>query len=262
MAGGGILEWAASAPARAMSSGCSTPVLSRAAACAVTATGVRAPSSRCGLRWLTAAHAAGTDANDTPPLWDGLGDLGYPVTTGSRWRSATSTRALRLTWAFNHAEALRRLPRGRAARSRNARCATGARRSRSARTSMRRWTRRRRPRRFVTKEGAGAAPQARANGEQALIAALAARYSDAPDADRSAGPGLRRCDGRGPRALPRRPGRRGAVRRCGHEHLALGLLGGRRPHAQGPRSARRSRRSRRCSRQTPTMPARSTSTST
>ena len=48
------------------------------------------------------------DANAArPPLYDGLGDLTMPVTTRSTEAQAYFDQGLRLTWAFNHAEAWR-----------------------------------------------------------------------------------------------------------------------------------------------------------
>jgi len=41
------------------------------------------------------------------PLYDDLGDLTYPITTASELAQRYFDQGLRLTYAFNHAEALR-----------------------------------------------------------------------------------------------------------------------------------------------------------
>ena len=70
--------------------------------------------------------------------------------------------------------------------------------------------------------------------EQALIDALAKRYAADPAADQAAlaqayADAMAAAHAR----YPDDQDDRGAVRRCADEHLALGLLGGGRPHAQG-----------------------------
>ena len=111
-------------------------------------------------------------------LWEGLGQLSYPITTDSEMAQDTSTRDC--AWPT------RSTMRRRTGRSRRRRldpaapCASGARRSCSAPTSTRRWNRRRAAgvRRPDQRQGAGASARARA-----LIDALATRYSPDPDAD-------------------------------------------------------------------------------
>jgi len=48
-----------------------------------------------------------TSAGIRPPLYEGLGDMTMPVTTDSKEAQAYFDQGLRLTWAFNHAEARR-----------------------------------------------------------------------------------------------------------------------------------------------------------
>ena len=42
-----------------------------------------------------------------PPLWEGLGTLSHPITTDSEQAQRYFDQGLRLTYAFNHAEAYR-----------------------------------------------------------------------------------------------------------------------------------------------------------
>ncbi len=48
-----------------------------------------------------------TDDGDGPPLWEGLGDLSFPITTDDDLAQRYFDQGLRLTYAFNHAEARR-----------------------------------------------------------------------------------------------------------------------------------------------------------
>lgn len=54
-----------------------------------------------------AAGAEAAPAGILPPLYEGLGDMTMPVTTDSAEAQAYFDQGLRLTWAFNHAEARR-----------------------------------------------------------------------------------------------------------------------------------------------------------
>jgi tetratricopeptide (TPR) repeat protein len=59
---------------------------------------------------LVLAALAGTAAAaepESPPLYEGLGDLSWPVTTSSDLAQQYFDQGLRLTWAFNHGEARR-----------------------------------------------------------------------------------------------------------------------------------------------------------
>ena len=88
------------------------------------------------------------------------------------------------------------------------------------------------------------ARERRANGnerEQALIDALASRYSTDEDADRAdVRRGVGRCQRGGREAVPGRPGSGHAARRGDHEHDALGLLERRRAAAWQPWKRRNS----------------------
>src|ERR1700736_5134693 len=56
---------------------------------------------------MKAATAAPDFADSDPPLWDGLGPVGYKITTSSAQAQAYFDQGLRLTFAFNHGEAQR-----------------------------------------------------------------------------------------------------------------------------------------------------------
>ena len=58
---------------------------------------------------LAMASPADAVADDSagPPLWEGLGSLSYPITTDSDVAQRYFDQGLRLTYAFNHAEAYR-----------------------------------------------------------------------------------------------------------------------------------------------------------
>src|SRR5918994_5818955 len=47
------------------------------------------------------------DSGEGPPLWEGFGELSYPITTSSEMAQRYFDQALRLSYAFNHAEAYR-----------------------------------------------------------------------------------------------------------------------------------------------------------
>jgi tetratricopeptide (TPR) repeat protein len=63
-----------------------------------------------GLKPVQLAMAgalAATAADQAPPLWDNLGDLSYPISTRDEMAQRYFDQGLRLTYAFNHAEAAR-----------------------------------------------------------------------------------------------------------------------------------------------------------
>src|SRR5919106_6076325 len=75
-------------------------------------------ASACGLRaehastfkpiQIALATPAEAVSNDQPPpLWEGLGTLSHPITTDSEQAQRYFDQGLRLTYAFNHAEAWR-----------------------------------------------------------------------------------------------------------------------------------------------------------
>jgi tetratricopeptide (TPR) repeat protein len=58
------------------------------------------------LAMVSPAQAVAGDAED-PPLWEGLGQLSYPITTDSEMAQRYFDQGLRLAYAFNHGEAYR-----------------------------------------------------------------------------------------------------------------------------------------------------------
>jgi len=133
----------------------------------------------------TGAEATADGALQDPPLWDNLGDLSWPVTTEDPRAQGYFDQGLRLAYAFNHAEARRAF---RAAQRLDPDCALcywgealvlGP----NINTPMADGA-------LAPALAAMARAQAAAGGatarEQALIAALAARYRDEPAATRTA----------------------------------------------------------------------------
>ena len=118
VAGGGIVAWSASAPAESEAAQLLDPSYVAAGVCG---RGSRHAAAFKPLRLALIARAAAAEtADQPPPLWDGLGDLSYRVTTGSEQAQRYFDQGLRLTYGFNHAEALRAF---RAAQSQDPKCA-------------------------------------------------------------------------------------------------------------------------------------------
>lgn len=129
--------------------------------------------------------AAAEVADAPPPLWDGLGDLSYPVTTGSAMAQHYFDQGFRLTWAFNHAEALRAFREAERQDPQCALCYWGEAFALGPNINAPMEDDAKAPALAALRRAQELAPQA-SEREQALIAALATRYSDAPDADRKA----------------------------------------------------------------------------
>ncbi|MDA0338619.1 MAG: hypothetical protein O2910_02080 [Proteobacteria bacterium] len=140
-------------------------------------------SSLVALFSAPAVQAAVT-STETPPLWDGLGDHSMEVTTVSEQAQAYFDQGLRLTFGFNHAEAIRAYKEAQRLDPDCAMCFWGEALALGPNINapMEDWAR-------VPALAAVAKAQAASEGatdkEKALINALAARYSDAEDADRS-----------------------------------------------------------------------------
>ena len=175
--------------------------------------------------------AAGGDV----PLYTGLGTLAFPITTRHARAQAYFNQGMRLAFAFNHAEAqrafqvaqkarpeLRRLLLGRGADPRpehqraddaGGECA-GARRAR---------------------EGGRAEGARRAEGAGADRGAAAALLGRSEGRAPGARRGVCRCDAEGRRTLSGRRHDPHALCRGRDGHAAVGLLGGGRREAEGPR---------------------------
>jgi tetratricopeptide (TPR) repeat protein len=117
-----------------------------------------------------------------PPLWKGLGTLSYPITTDNEEAQKYFNQGLRLTYAFNHAEAYRSFKKAQALDPGCAMCFWGEAFVLGANIN-------------AAMEGSAVQPafvamtnaKARAAGasakERALVDALATRYASDPEAD-------------------------------------------------------------------------------
>lgn len=56
---------------------------------------------------MSAANPAASFADSEPPIWDGLGSISYKITTSNERAQAFFNQGLRLAYAFNHDEARR-----------------------------------------------------------------------------------------------------------------------------------------------------------
>jgi tetratricopeptide (TPR) repeat protein len=130
-----------------------------------------------------AAHADGTPGR--VPLWNNLGDRSFKVTTADPLAQAYFDQGLRWTYGFNHAEALRAFKEAQRIDPGCAMCYWGEALVLGPNTNAAM-----KPEAVVPAVAAIAAAQVRAERatarEQALIAALAKRYSTDPKAERAA----------------------------------------------------------------------------
>jgi tetratricopeptide (TPR) repeat protein len=134
---------------------------------------------------IVSAKAEQADIQNAVPLYDNLGDLSYPITTQNPMVQRYFDQGLRLTYAFNHAEALRAY---REAQRLDPHCAAcywgeafvlGPNINASMDDDASNPT-------VAAIQKARALAQYASEREQALIGALAKRYSDDPKADRGA----------------------------------------------------------------------------
>ena len=130
----------------------------------------------------TVASAQG-HASDTVPLYDNLGNLTYPISTANEVTQRYFNQGLRLTYAFNHAEAQRSF---RAAQRHDPACAMcfwGEAFVLGPNINAAMDTTATHPAVAAMRRAKELAPRA-SEREQALIEALSARYTDDPAADR------------------------------------------------------------------------------
>ncbi len=181
VAGGGIFAWSGTAPGESDVVRLLDPGYLASGLCGH---GNRRAGASQPLRlaMVTAAYAAET-ANDTPPLWNGLGDLHHEVTTASKMAQRYFDQGFRLTYAFNHAEALRAFREAERQDPQCAMCYWGEAFVLGPNINAPMDPQANAPALAAVRKAQQLAPQA-SEPEQALIAALAARYSDAADADR------------------------------------------------------------------------------
>jgi tetratricopeptide (TPR) repeat protein len=153
-------------------------------------------ASACGMRGknasafkptqvalATPAEAIGADAG--PPLWEGLGTLSHPVTTQSEEAQRYFDQGLRLTYAFNHAEAWRAFKQAQELDPGCAMCFWGEAFVLGANINAPMEEGAVQPA-FIALTNAKARAGKATASEQALIDALAQRYSSDPDADGAA----------------------------------------------------------------------------
>jgi tetratricopeptide (TPR) repeat protein len=99
----------ASAAATALPESLDFPVCRGSASTSATMAAVRLAQTRTEVprAEMQAAKPAPDFADVDPPLWDGLGAISWKITTSSAAAQAYFDQGLRLTYAFNHAEAQR-----------------------------------------------------------------------------------------------------------------------------------------------------------
>ena len=157
------------------------------AAIAASACGLRAKHSTAfkptQIALATPAEAVSID--QAPPLWQGLGTLSHPITTGSEEAQRYFDQGLRLTYAFNHAEAYRAFKQAQALDPGCAMCFWGEAFVLGANINAPMEEGAVQPA-FIALTNAKARAGKASEPEQALIDALAARYSTDPDADGAA----------------------------------------------------------------------------
>ena len=128
---------------------------------------------------------AGSPASGTMPLLKGLGTWHHRISTTSPDAQRYFDQGLRLTYGFNHDEAVRSFERAACSSTRTARCVTGASPTRSVRTSICRWMPKTEPRALEAIRPRGGSEGARDAGERALIEAMAVRYGEPAGAARA-----------------------------------------------------------------------------
>jgi tetratricopeptide (TPR) repeat protein len=122
------------------------------------------------------------DSAEGPPLWEGLGELSYPITTRSEIAQRYFDQGLRLTYAFNHAEAYRAFKQAQALDPGCAMCFWGEALVLGANLNAPMDKAAVQPA-FIALANAKARAGNASAREQALIEALAVRYANDPDAD-------------------------------------------------------------------------------
>ena len=132
---------------------------------------------------IVTAKAEQTGAPSAVPLYDNLGDLTYPITTQKLLAQRYFDQGLRLTYAFNHAEALRAYREAQRLDPDCAICYWGEAFVLGPNINAMMDPAASNPAVAAMQKAQALAPRA-SEREQALIGALAKRYSDDPKADR------------------------------------------------------------------------------
>jgi tetratricopeptide (TPR) repeat protein len=185
-AGAGVLMGAAKATVAPPTLSADFPICHTAAAPGRTNTLLRLAQTRTEVppTEMKAATPAPEFANTDPPLWDGLGSITYKISTPSAEAQVYFNQGLRLAYAFNHGEAQRTFRKAQKLDPSCAMCFWGEALVLGPNINL-----------PMQEDAAGPAFTAvqvalalSANAsprEQALIAALATRYTQDPKADRT-----------------------------------------------------------------------------
>ena len=123
-------------------------------------------------------------ADSDPPLWQGLGAVNYKITTANPQAQAYFDQGLRLTYAFNHGEAQRAFRKAQKLDPACAMCFWGEALVLGPNINLPMQDDAAAPA-FATAQKAKALAGGASAREQALIAAVAERYSQDPKADRA-----------------------------------------------------------------------------
>lgn len=159
------------------------PTLARASLCGGNRPGDGGLSRLVALFAVPAARAA-VAATDTPPLWDNLGSFSMKVTTASTQAQAYFDQGLKLSFGFNHAEAIRAFREAQRLDPRCAMCFWGESLALGANINMP-MDPEASPPAWQALQRAIAAIDDETEVEQALIGALKTRYSIDPKSDRA-----------------------------------------------------------------------------
>jgi tetratricopeptide (TPR) repeat protein len=133
---------------------------------------------------IKAASPALAFADADPPLWEGLGSVTYPITTSIAEAQSYFDQGLRLTYAFNHAEAQRAFRKAQKLDPDCAMCFWGEALVLGPNINLPMQDEAVAPA-FAAARKATALATKTSPREQALIAALAARYAEDAKADRA-----------------------------------------------------------------------------
>ena len=134
---------------------------------------------------MQAASSAPAFADTDPPLWDGLGAVSYKITTSNPAAQTSFDQGLRLTYAFNHGEAQRAFRKAQKLDPECAMCFWGEALALGPNINLPMQDEALAPA-FAAAQKARALAANASPREQALIAALSARYAENPKADRKA----------------------------------------------------------------------------
>jgi tetratricopeptide (TPR) repeat protein len=185
-AGGGALMGEARATVAPASSSSDFPICHRPAAAERTNIVLRLAQMRTEVppTEMKAAMPALAFADSDPPLWDGLGSVAYKISTSSPEAQTYFDQGLRLAYAFNHGEAQRAFRKAQKLDPSCAMCFWGEALVLGPNINLPMQEDAVGPAFTAAQVALALSANARPR-EQALIAALATRYSQDPKADRA-----------------------------------------------------------------------------